>query len=162
MFDKNLLGVRLRELRQSNNLTQGQVADNIGCLQSSLSNIERGVKPASFDIILSLANYYGVSLDYLLGATDFPYPLSEKVVNIINQANNPEEIIATIRELSQMEKNSQTAEQSDSNEINDLIKDLDEDSINELIKYVDYLKIRQTLDRGDSEGSAGLDTASGK
>lgn len=162
MFSKNVLGSKLREIRTTKNLTLQHVAEAINSTKSTLSNIERGVKPASFDIVIELANYYGVSIDYLLGATDFPFPLSEKVLNIISQANNPEEIMAAIQELSKSEKSSRADGQPGSNEVNDLIKDLDEDSIKELRKYVDYLKVRQTLDKGNNESSAGLDTAGNK
>lgn len=162
MFSKKNFSKRLKELRVSKNLTLEELGEQVNAAKQTVGHWETGYRIPTIDVVMKLANYYGVSLDYLLGATDFPYPLSEKVVNIINQASNPEEIIAIIQELNQMEKNSQTAEQSGSNEINDLIKDLDEDSIKELKKYADYLKVRQTLDKGDNESSAGLDTASGK
>ena len=42
-----------------------------------------------------------------MGATDFPYPLSGKVLNIINQSRDPDELLAIIKEMAQSEKSGQ-------------------------------------------------------
>lgn len=157
MFNKDVLGLRLRTIRKTKNLTLQNVADAIGSTKSALSNIERGAKPASFDLVIALANYYEVSIDYLLGATDFPYPLSEKVLNIINQSRDPDELLAIIKEITQSEKSGQVADQPGRSKIDSLIEGLDEESMVELRKYIAFLRIRQTLDGGKDESSAGLD-----
>jgi len=161
LFGKKSFGTRLRKIRKQNKYTQEQVAADIGCLRSTLSNIERGEKDPSLDMLLSLANYFEVSIDYLLGATDFPYPLSEKVLNIINQSRDPEELMDTIKKIVQSEKSGQAADQPGKSKIDSLTEGLDEESVAELKKYAEYLKIRQTLDGGTDESSAGLDGNAG-
>lgn len=142
MFNKDVLGLRLRTIRKTKNLTLQNVADAIGSTKSALSNIERGAKPASFDLVIALANYFKISIDYLLGATDFPYPLSEKVLNIVNQASDPDELMATIQKLAQSEKNSLATEQPGECKIFTLIEGLDEESLVELHKFIRYLQAR--------------------
>jgi transcriptional regulator with XRE-family HTH domain len=70
-----ILGQRLKELRLSKHLSQGQVAEYATISQSSLSDIERGqIAPKTLDVLVNLAEYFQVSTDYLLGLTDDPRP----------------------------------------------------------------------------------------
>lgn len=64
------LSVRLRELRIKKHLRQEQVAEIIGVTKSTISAYENDLRQPSFEILLKLANLYGVSTDYLLGRTD--------------------------------------------------------------------------------------------
>ncbi|MCL6559473.1 MAG: helix-turn-helix domain-containing protein [Firmicutes bacterium] len=72
MFVKNISGDRLRELRQSRNLSLKDVADALGTSKSTIGNIERGTKPASLEMVIKLADFFDVSLDYLVGRSDNP------------------------------------------------------------------------------------------
>ena len=60
---------RLRLLREEKELKQETVARDLGISRSSLSTYEKGLTP-SIDNAISLARYYGVSLDYILGLSD--------------------------------------------------------------------------------------------
>ncbi len=64
------IGTRLKELRQKKSLRQEQVAEIIGVNKSTISAYEIGGRQPSFDILVSLARFYHVSTDYLLGLTD--------------------------------------------------------------------------------------------
>jgi len=68
--------LRIRDLREDQDLTQRQVADFLICDQSLYSKYERGERPLPLEYADELADYYGVSVDYLLGrtATKKPYP----------------------------------------------------------------------------------------
>ena len=55
-------------------LTQSQVAAAIGITQRKYSYVETGVQQATEALLKSLAEYYGVSVDYLLKMTDNPTP----------------------------------------------------------------------------------------
>lgn len=58
---------KLRDLREDRDLTQEDVAKLIGIDQRTLSNYENGrTNPDSF-VIVKLADFYGVSADYLIG-----------------------------------------------------------------------------------------------
>lgn len=71
---------RLKDLREDHDYTQQQVADAIGITQRKYSYIETGVQQLTAEVLVSLARFYGVSVDYLLGETDEPrrYPESSR------------------------------------------------------------------------------------
>lgn len=64
---------RLLALRKQKKLTQGQVAQYSNVAQSTISNIEMGkIQPKTVDALVSLAKFYGVTLEYLFGFVDDP------------------------------------------------------------------------------------------
>ena len=63
---------RLKLLRAENNLTLLQLGNYIGATKATISNLENGNKKPSLEIILSIAEYFNVSLDYLTGRSDIP------------------------------------------------------------------------------------------
>lgn len=69
---------RLKEIREDRDLRQVDVAKVIGISQVVYSRYETGVRVIPIDKLSALADYYGVSIDYLLGKTDRkePYPKS--------------------------------------------------------------------------------------
>ena len=67
VIDMNL---RIRDLREDADLTQKQISEIILCDQSLYSKYERGERILPLDLAVKLAEYYGVSLDYLVGRTD--------------------------------------------------------------------------------------------
>lgn len=58
---------RLRELRKETKLTQRDVAKFIGVSKSTYSNYEQGIREPSYDILIQICKFYGVTLDYLIG-----------------------------------------------------------------------------------------------
>ncbi len=62
---------RLKKLRTTNNLTLSQLGNYIGVTKSTVGNLENGEIP-SLEIILSIAEYFNISLDYLLSRTNNP------------------------------------------------------------------------------------------
>ncbi|MBQ3549260.1 MAG: helix-turn-helix transcriptional regulator [Oscillospiraceae bacterium] len=68
--------LRIRDLREDRDLKQKQVADYLLCDQSLYSKYERGERPLPLDYADKLADFYGVSVDYILGRTSVekPYP----------------------------------------------------------------------------------------
>ncbi len=67
---------RLRDLREDKDLTQKQLAAILGMSQTGYSKYETGENDISTQALSRLADFYGVSTDYLLGRTDVrtPYP----------------------------------------------------------------------------------------
>lgn len=61
------LGVKLKELRQERQWTQGYVAKRIGVTASVISAYETCIRQPSYEALIKLARLYGVSSDYLLG-----------------------------------------------------------------------------------------------
>ena len=71
--------LRLKALRNAHGLTQAAVAEELSCDQSLYSKYERGERALPLDIAVNLADYYGVTLDALVGRAEIPSPTpSEK------------------------------------------------------------------------------------
>lgn len=64
---------RIRELREDNDLTQQKMGEILSCSQRVYSNYERGDIDIPTGILIKLADFYGISVDYLLGRTDNPH-----------------------------------------------------------------------------------------
>ena len=71
---------RWKDLREDHDYTQQQVAEKIGITQRKYSYIETGVQQLTADVLVALARFYKVSVEYLLGETDVTarYPESER------------------------------------------------------------------------------------
>ena len=67
---------RIRDLREDADLTQQQVAEALGITQRKYSYIETETQPLTDELLVDLANFYHVSVDYILYLTDKkePYP----------------------------------------------------------------------------------------
>lgn len=61
---------RLKELRKSRKLSQGDVAKVLGVTRAAVSQYEMGVRKPSYEMMEVLADYFNVDMDYLLGRTD--------------------------------------------------------------------------------------------
>ena len=64
---------RIRNLREDRDLTQRQMGEILSCSQRVYSNYERGDIDIPTHILIKLADYYNVSVDYILGRTDIPH-----------------------------------------------------------------------------------------
>lgn len=63
---------RLKELRKNKKVTQKQVGEAIGSSERVIRNYEIGYREPAFSYLIALADYFGVSLDYLVGRSDNP------------------------------------------------------------------------------------------
>lgn len=61
---------RIKDLREDRDLTQTQVAEAIGITQRKYSYIETGTQQLTDEILIKLAKFYGVSVDYILKLSD--------------------------------------------------------------------------------------------
>lgn len=62
--------LRIRDLREDNDLTQKQISDYLMCDQSLYSKYERGEREIPLSLIVKLADYYDTTIDYLVGRSD--------------------------------------------------------------------------------------------
>ena len=69
----------IRALREDNDLKQRELAEYLGVSQNTYSQYETGVIAFTDQILIKLAEYYGVSVDYLMDRTSVkePYPSIE-------------------------------------------------------------------------------------
>lgn len=63
---------RLKELRTKRKKSQVSLGIDLGVSQDTISRYERGEREADYQMLLDIANYFNVSLDYLFGRTDNP------------------------------------------------------------------------------------------
>ena len=68
---------RIRDLREDRDLKQQDLADYLNCSQVCYSRYENGQRDIPLETISKIADFYNVSVDYLLSRTDCP--------NIINK-----------------------------------------------------------------------------
>ena len=63
---------RLRELREQKGISQLKLAMDLSLNQNSISRYETGEREADYKTLVALADYFRVSVDYLLERTDDP------------------------------------------------------------------------------------------
>ena len=66
MFDINILGTRIKELRKQRGLTQNAFAEELHVSFQAVSNWERGIAPPELENLIHIAAYFGVLVDDLL------------------------------------------------------------------------------------------------
>lgn len=64
--------MRLKELRKRNNITQIRLAMDLNLNQNSISRYESNEREADYATLIAIADYFDVSIDYLLERTDNP------------------------------------------------------------------------------------------
>ena len=75
------MNIRLKELRLAENLTQKALSEKLNITQFTYSNYETGYTQPSIETLIKLADYYHVTLDYLVGrqfANDAGYLTDEE------------------------------------------------------------------------------------
>lgn len=68
---------RLRELRKGKNLTQNDMAKLLNITVQAYGAYERGRSQPDFDTLVKIADFFNVSIDYLLGRTNIPYSANQ-------------------------------------------------------------------------------------
>lgn len=63
---------RLKQLREERKISQVKLAMDLGMDQSCVSRYEAETRKADYDTLIAIADYFNVSIDYLLGRTDNP------------------------------------------------------------------------------------------
>lgn len=63
---------RLRDLREDKDLTQEQLIKILKMHKTTYTNYEQGKREPPFELIIKLAKFYNVSIDYIAGLTDNP------------------------------------------------------------------------------------------
>ena len=85
MDEKICFGQRLLELRKANQKSQAEIAQLLGITTSAYQNYENGRREAGYATIAKLADFYGVTTDYLLGREPEPDPLAMLNIKVNNQ-----------------------------------------------------------------------------
>ncbi|MEG1989246.1 MAG: helix-turn-helix transcriptional regulator [Oscillibacter sp.] len=73
---------RIRDLREDRDISQSTIAGYLMCDQSLYSKYERGEREIPLRLMIRLAEYYHVSVDYLVRLTDNPTPYRRTAVGV--------------------------------------------------------------------------------
>ena len=119
---------RLKDERTQKGLTQSELARTLFLGQTSVSKYERGKQIPEMPTLQKIADFFGISIDYLLGKTDI-----KKYVQNDQRSNS----IADDKLIEKM-------------------KNLDEESKKELEKYMDLLKLKESMCESKDETSSTL------
>ena len=66
-----IMKLKLKELRQSRKISQLKLALDLNMNQNSISRYETGEREADYETLIKFADYFNVSLDYLLGRNEY-------------------------------------------------------------------------------------------
>lgn len=64
--------MRLKEIRQKRGITQLKLSIDLNMNQNTISRYETGERQAGYSELIAIADYFDVSIDYLLERTDNP------------------------------------------------------------------------------------------
>lgn len=70
---------RIRDLREDNDFTQKFVAEKLSFSSTNYAKIERGEVVLIAEILIKLSALYNVSTDYILGLSDCPQRIKQKI-----------------------------------------------------------------------------------
>lgn len=79
---------RIRDLREDNDLYQSDIADVLHIARSQYQKYESGTTAVPVHVIIALAKYYDVSIDYLLGETNVKKTSSPALATDVKKALN--------------------------------------------------------------------------
>lgn len=105
------MGDRLRELRLKKNISQEEVARRVGITRSAYSHYEINNRQPVYETLIKLANFYEVSLDYVIGGDESKpdYPLFSdtrelfRLLNSMDREKRKRSIDQMIKVLQQAE-----------------------------------------------------------
>lgn len=85
-MENNILGNRIRILREEKSISQLELAKILNIANTTLSQYESGKRIPSDSIKKKIADYFNVSIDYLLGRTDVKnsYDSADKITESLN------------------------------------------------------------------------------
>lgn len=90
---------RIRDLREDCDLTQTQLCEKLNMHKTTYTNYEQGKHAVPLDFAVTLAELYGVSLDYIAGRTNFKQGMSKPTLT-----DDEIELIKNYRRLTERNK----------------------------------------------------------
>lgn len=89
------LGEKIKNLRLKKKLTLRELSEKVNLKANTLSQIENEKRKPSIESLNALADFFNVSVDYLLGRTDDPHNAEKKVIKEKTADLNDDETIFT-------------------------------------------------------------------
>lgn len=99
-MEENILGKRIKELRESKDVSQLELSKHLNISNTTLSQYETGKRIPSDEIKIKIAQYFNVSIDYLFGQSNIknPYANNEKIDMAISDDSELSEFWNTLKE----------------------------------------------------------------
>lgn len=93
-----MLGERLAFLRRREDISQKELGEKLNISHYTISSYEKGRSEPSDELKVRLARYFGVTVDYLVGLVDQPYPYEREEGVLYLPENLPPEVEAFLRD----------------------------------------------------------------
>lgn len=129
------LGKRLLQLRKSNDVTQEELGRQIGVGKTTISNYETGYSTPDTETISRIADFFNVSVDYLLGRTDEPNDVHQRIESALVDEPDADELIAFWREMKEREDLKLLFKQ---------VRPLSDDSIRRVIRVIQAIELEES------------------
>ncbi len=94
--------MRIKELREEKKLSQTALAQSVGTSQRNIGRWENGENEPTYSQLVKIADYFGVTIDYLVGREDDFGVV--KLENLSQISNDEKELISAYKLLSKEEK----------------------------------------------------------
>lgn len=91
-----MIGEKIKELRKSRKMSQGDLGDLIGVSKMSISYYENGKKPPGRETLEKIAEYFNVSIDYLLGRSSEKHLTEDQDRTITEETRNIIDLIESL------------------------------------------------------------------
>lgn len=91
--------IKLKTLREQNNLTQREFAEKLSVSHGAIGMWETGKRDPDIETLIKMSDFFGVSIDYLIGHTNEPYAVSTPAT-ADEYSDEEKRIIAAYRTLS--------------------------------------------------------------
>lgn len=99
-YEKN----RIVKLRKDYGFNQTEVANKIGCVLKTYQNYEQGHNFPTLEYATNLADLYKVSIDYLLGKSDYTYVENEEIGKITGLSDDAIETLKSLKNVYDFDK----------------------------------------------------------
>ena len=96
---------RIKELRENINVSQSKLANDLLIGQSTMSEYENGVKQPPISVLIKIADYFNVSLDYLAGRTNIKMTIPTLQDKLVTESGNK----VSISDIIQLDSNEKEA-----------------------------------------------------
>ena len=93
----------LKSLRIEKNMTQNDVANFLNCNQTAVGKYERGESEPSLETLAKLADFFGVSVDYLIGRTD-DFGVIKKAAEVPALSREETELLTYFKKLNNLQQ----------------------------------------------------------
>lgn len=87
------IGNKIRKIRQSHNYSQAMFAEMLNISREQVARIEAATRIPSLEVLMSVAEFAGISLDYLVTGSDVQSSTKKQLRDIIDSLSSLERLL---------------------------------------------------------------------